>query len=111
LPSLKKYYLCYMILIDKHKDKLRELCKAYSVSRLYVFGSILSGRFTKESDIDLIVSFDKIQLEYYVDNYYDFKYSLEQLFKRKIDLLEEKAIKNPFFKQSIDKTKRLVYGQ
>ena len=41
----------------------------------------------------------------------DFKYSLEKLFNRKIDLLEEKAIKNPFFKKSIDKTKKLIDGQ
>jgi hypothetical protein len=33
------------------------------------------------------------------------------LLKRKIDLLEQKAIKNPYLKQQIEKTKVLVYGK
>ena len=71
---------------------------------------ILTEKFTKESDIDLLVTFDDIDLQNYADNYFDLKFSLEDLFKRKIDLLEEKAIKNPFFKKSINNSKELIYG-
>ena len=46
----------------------------------------------------------------YTDNYFDLKFELEKIFNRKIDLLESKAIKNPFLKERIDKTKVLVYG-
>ncbi len=99
-----------MKLIDKHMEKLKELCHKYKVSKLYVFGSFVKGNFTNKSDIDLIVLFEDVKLEDYADNYFDFKYSLEDIFNRKVDLLEEKAIKNPFFKKSIEKTKRLIYG-
>ena len=57
-----------------------------------------------------MVDFKDLNVQDYVDNYYDFKFSLQELFERPIDLLEEKAIKNPYFKQVVDETKTLVYG-
>ena len=99
-----------MDLIDSNIHKLTYLCGKYKVSKLYVFGSVLNQKFTRESDIDFLVNFKKIELLEYADNYFDFKFSLEDLFNRKIDLLEEKAIKNPYLKQSIDTSKELVYG-
>ncbi|MCD4793936.1 MAG: nucleotidyltransferase domain-containing protein [Bacteroidales bacterium] len=99
-----------MNLIERNIVKLKKLCYKYKVSKLYVFGSVISDKFRNESDIDFLVTFDTIELNKYADNYFDFKFSLEDLFKRKIDLLEEKAIKNPFLKQSIDTSKELIYG-
>lgn len=99
-----------MNLIERNIEKLKKLCDKYNVSKLYVFGSAINGKFRKDSDIDFLVTFDKIELSEYADNYFDFKFSLEDLFNRKIDLLEEKAIKNPFLKQSIDTSKELIYG-
>ena len=99
-----------MNIVEKNIDKLIKLCKKYKVIKLYVFGSVITEKFTKESDIDLLVTFDDIDLQNYADNYFDLKFSLEDLFKRKIDLLEEKAIKNPFFKKSINNSKELIYG-
>jgi predicted nucleotidyltransferase len=46
----------------------------------------------------------------YGDNYYNLKFSLENILKRRIDLLEEKAIKNPYFRKIVDENKVLVYG-
>jgi len=99
-----------MNIVEKNIDRLKRLCKKYKVAKLYVFGSVISNRFNKESDIDFLVTFDKINLEDYADNYFDLKFSLEDLFKRNIDLLEEKAIKNPFFKKTIDNSKELIFG-
>ncbi len=99
-----------MNVVEKNIDRLIKLCKKYKVAKLYVFGSVIDERFNEESDIDFIVSFENINLEDYADNYFDLKFSLEDLFNRNIDLLEEKAIKNPFFKESIDQTKKLIYG-
>ncbi|MBU0560720.1 MAG: nucleotidyltransferase domain-containing protein [Bacteroidetes bacterium] len=99
-----------MELLDKNIEKLSKLCNKYSVLRLYVFGSALNDKFRLDSDIDFLVTFDSVELNDYADNYFDFKFSLEDLFNRKIDLLEEKAIRNPFLKQSIDTSKELIYG-
>ena len=99
-----------MNIVDKNINKLIKLCKKHKVAKLWVFGSVITDKFTKESDVDLIVTFDNVDLQNYADNYYDFKFSIEELFNRKIDLLEEKAIKNPFFKKSINYSKELIYG-
>ncbi len=88
-----------------------KLCETHKVRSLYAFGSVLTNNFNKESDIDLIVDFSNIEVEDYADNYFDFKFSLQDIFKRSVDLLEEKAIKNPYFRKSINQQKQLVYRQ
>ena len=99
-----------MNVVDQNINTIRNLCLKHKVNKLYVFGSVLSGTFNQSSDIDLIVSFKEVILERYADNYFDFKFSLEDLFERNVDLIEDKAIKNPFLRKSIDSTKKLVYG-
>ena len=86
------------------------MCKIHKVKHLFVFGSVLTKKFNKQSDVDLIVDFEDVDLYRYADNYFDLKTALEQLFHRDVDLLEEKAIKNPYLRQSIDTTKQLIYG-
>jgi predicted nucleotidyltransferase len=100
-----------MNLLDRNIDKIKNLCDKHKVSKLYVFGSILTNQFSKSSDIDFVVDFKNVSLYNYADNYFDLKTSLENLLKRQIDLLEEKAIKNPYLRQSIDSSKKLIYGQ
>ncbi|MFA5819001.1 MAG: nucleotidyltransferase domain-containing protein [Bacteroidales bacterium] len=100
-----------MNIIDKNIDKIRNLCSKHKVAKLFVFGSVLSDRFKKSSDIDFIVDFRDIDVYDYADNYFDLKFSLEEIFKRNIDLLEDKAIDNPYLRQSIDSSKQLLYGQ
>jgi predicted nucleotidyltransferase len=75
-----------------------------------VFGSALTENFKRSSDIDLLVDFSGVELYDYADNYFDLKSSLEKLFKRQVDLLEDKAVKNPYLRKSIDSTKILIYG-
>ena len=99
-----------MKLIDNHIKNIVSLCERYKVNRLFVFGSVLTDRFNDESDIDLVVDFKKDEVEDYFDNYFDFKYSLQDLFGREVDLVEEQSIKNPYFRKSVDSTKRLIYG-
>ena len=97
--------------IGKNIDIIRELCLKHKVHRLFVFGSVLTKKFSKKSDIDLLVDFKDVDLYDYADNYFDLKDALEKIFNRDIDLLEDKAIKNPYLRQSIDSSKQLIYGQ
>lgn len=99
-----------MRIIDKNIDKIRALCNKHKVARLFVFGSILTDNFKKSSDIDLLVDFSEVDLYDYADNYFDLKSSLEKLLKRQIDLLEDKAVKNPYLRKSIDSSKQMIYG-
>lgn len=99
-----------MRILDENIDKIKTLCDRHKVARLFVFGSVLTEKYNKNSDIDFLVDFTDIDLYDYADNYFELKKSLEILLSRKIDLLEEKAIKNPYLRQSIDSSKQLVYG-
>jgi hypothetical protein len=58
----------------------------------------------------LVVDFKRNDVEDYFNNFFDFKYSLEELFGRDVDLLEEQTIRNPYLKKSVDATKTLIYG-
>ena len=100
-----------MGLIETYKDQIQRLCKNYKVKTLYSFGSVNTTKFSKESDVDLMVDFETNDPIEYTDNYFDLKFELERILNRSIDLLENKAIKNPFLRENIDKSKVLIYGQ
>jgi predicted nucleotidyltransferase len=89
---------------------IRQWCKNNKVKSLFAFGSVLRDDFNAQSDIDLIVDFEEKDPFTYADLYFNLKNLLEELFNRNIDLLEERAIRNPLFKKEIDKMKVLIYG-
>ncbi len=97
--------------LETYTTDIIKLCQTHKVKSLYDFGSVLTDNFNNESDIDLIVNFSIIAVEDYTDNYFDFKISLQDILKRTIDLLEEKSIKNPYFRQTVNEQRQLVYGQ
>lgn len=101
-----------MKLIELNLQQIIDLCRQYKVKTLAVFGSILTDRFNEESDVDLLVNFEPIDHEKfdYVDNYFGLRDSLEQLLNRKVDLIEEKGLRNKYFIANINRTKQLIYG-
>ena len=90
-------------------DTIKRLCRQHKVKKLFVFGSVLSGSFNGESDIDFIVDFNAMDVNIYADNYFDLKFSLEDLLLRPVDMVEEKTIGNPYFKKAVDQQKQLIY--
>ncbi|MEO7176130.1 MAG: nucleotidyltransferase domain-containing protein [Saprospiraceae bacterium] len=100
-----------MKVLEKYTTEIKQLCKNYKVKKLYAFGSVLTNKFNEKSDIDLVVEFNNIAINEYADNYFNFKFSLEDILKRPLDLLEENAISNPYLKESLLKQRQLVYGE
>ncbi len=96
-------------ILKNQLDTIRSLCERYRVKTLYVFGSVLTPNFDTHSDIDLLVDFLDQDALQYTSNYFQFKFELEKLFNRKIDLLEERALKNPYFIENINQKKQLLY--
>jgi uncharacterized protein len=96
--------------LEKYISEIKNLCQQNKVKNLYVFGSVLTDRFTDNSDIDLIVDIDSNDPLDYADSYFNLKFALEDLLKRQIDLLENKTIKNPYLRDSIDNSKTLLYA-
>ena len=101
-----------MKLIELNLQHILDLCRKHKVKTLAVFGSILTDRFNDQSDVDLLVDFEPVDHDRfdYVSNYFDLKDSLEQLFNRKVDLIEYGKNLNTIFKALVDKKKQLIYG-
>ncbi len=100
-----------MDLINKYRKELNKACSTFKVDELYAFGSILTEKFNSQSDIDFIVSILSNDPIEYAENYFALKFELEKIFKRKIDLLEQKAISNKTFENLVNKNKMLVYAR
>lgn len=97
--------------IPQHKAELDELCRRYHVRRLELFGSAAVGRDVPgKSDLDFLVEFDPLPRGSYANAYFGLIESLEKLFQRPIDLVVASAIKNPYFKESIERTRAVLYA-
>jgi predicted nucleotidyltransferase len=104
-------YLWFRMKIEEIKLKqIQELCKINKVKSLFAFGSVLRSDFNESSDIDLIVDFNEKDPIKYTDLYFNLKDKLETILTRNVDLLEERAIKNKFFREELDNTKVKIYG-
>lgn len=99
-----------MKLIEMNMDKIIALCKKYKVAKLWVFGSILTPRFNDQSDVDFSVVFHYEQIQDLFITFFDFVEELQILLGRKIDLVDETAIKNSYFRKELNSTKVLIYG-
>lgn len=96
--------------VEKNKEKLQRLCERYDIKTMYLFGSATSSEFKDSSDIDILISFQEIPFDKYTDNYFELHEELEKFFNRKVDLLTERSLSNPYFIQSVEKTKQLLYA-
>jgi hypothetical protein len=97
-------------LIEQHRAELNRLCREFKVNRLELFGSAASNRFQNStSDLDFIVSFADTTTDGYADRYLNFALALERLFQRKVDLVTERSIRNPFFRQAVESAREPVY--
>jgi predicted nucleotidyltransferase len=99
-----------MKLIDDNLHFIKALCKKHKVKRLFVFGSVLTPRFNSQSDVDLLVDFNKEEVGDYFDNFFNLKYALENLLGKEVDLVEGQTVRNPYLKEEIDQHKVLIYG-
>lgn len=96
-------------LIENNLDQIRKYCRQYAVERLHVFGSVNSDQFTDDSDIDFLIKFKDISHGQYTDNYFRLHELFENLFNRKIDLITENMLSNPYFIKRINQTKMVLY--
>jgi uncharacterized protein len=97
-------------IITDNYHAITSLCRHHYVQRLAVFGSVCTDRFTDESDIDLLVSFEAMDYGDYADNYFELADKFEELFHRRVDLVTEESLSNPYFIQSVNHTKKVLFN-
>ncbi|MBR6926122.1 MAG: nucleotidyltransferase domain-containing protein [Bacteroidaceae bacterium] len=96
--------------LDAYRPTIAVLCRKHNVKHLYLFGSVLTSRFNENSDVDMLVEFEKDQVKDYFSNFFDLKYALEEMLGRVVDLVVRAPISNPVFKRHVEQTKQKIYG-
>ncbi len=98
-------------LVASRTPQIRNLCRRHHVKRLDVFGSAVNGDFRPdESDIDFLVEFDDSVEGQRFETRFKLNEELEALFGRSVDLVDNSAIQNPYFRDEVDKTREPIYG-
>lgn len=98
-----------MIDIERIKPEIERLCQRLPVKRLGLFGSALSKNFSQGSDVDVLVIFDSGENIDLFDKYFELKERLEEIFEREIDLVVDKKFKNPVLRETIERTRVVIY--
>ena len=97
--------------IEQRRGEVQALCRRFQVRHLAAFGSAVRGAFRPESsDLDFVVEFEGYETEGYAERYFGLLESLEELFGRPVDLVVESAIRNPYFRESVEANKTLLYA-
>lgn len=97
------------ILQTKIED-IKNICQTLKIKRLYAFDSVVTGNFNKNSDLDFLLSFfDDLSIKEYTENYFTLHYKFRELFNRDVDIITERSLSNPYFIESIDESKELIY--
>ena len=98
-------------LIKDNLDTIRALCKKHHIKSFYLVGSAAKEtRFTDESDVDFLYRFNEGDKDLdYADDFFDLMFELQDLLNRKVDLVSEEKMWNPYFIESINESKQIIY--
>lgn len=98
-------------LIEQHRAELERLCRRLLVERLELFGSAATGEFRPdESDLDFLVEFRPLAPGDRADAYFGLLHALEDLFRRRVDLVTNQAIQSRRFARAVDQQRTLLYA-
>jgi len=98
-------------LITQKREQIAQLCREFHVRRLALFGSAVGDNFDPErSDLDFVVEFEALSPGTYSNTYFGLINALEQLFGRRVDLVEPESVRNPYFRQEIEAHQETVYA-
>lgn len=98
-------------IIENNRAQIEALCARFGVLRLEVFGSAAGERFDHEhSDVDFLLDFGEKYDPSLSRRYFGLKEALESLLGRDVDLVMVGALTNPYFIQSVNRDRQLIYA-
>jgi len=95
--------------IDMSEKHIKEFCQKWKIRELALFGSVLRDDFDSDSDVDVTVSFED-GAPWSLWDIMDMRKELQQMFGRPVDIVEKEALRNPFRRQEILSTRRIIYA-
>ena len=91
--------------------QINSLFRKHKIQNAYIFGSAVSGKFNSDSDVDFLVNLqENIDPVEAGENLWLLEDELKLLLKRKVDLITERSLRNPYFISEINNTKQFIYG-
>ena len=99
-----------MSILEEQEAEIHALCRKYRIKELYAFGSATRNDFSDSSDIDLAVVFFRNEIKGSFDQYFNFKFEMESLLGRKVDLVCLGSIRNGVFRKEVENSKSLIYA-
>ncbi len=100
-----------LAVIAENRDVIKALCNSHKVRRLELFGSAAGDSFRPgDSDIDLLVEFAPLTPVEHAETFFSLQEELERILGLPVDLIERAPVRNPYFLESIDRRKVLLYA-
>jgi len=97
--------------LEASQTKIAEICVTHRVRRLAVFGSAVRDDFDSErSDVDLLVEFERFDDSNPLETYFRLQEALEEVFERKVDLIEAGSVRNPYIQRAIERDEKTLYA-
>ncbi len=90
-------------------EEIPKFCQRWGILELSLFGSILRPDFRPDSDVDVLITF-RPDAQWSLVEWVQMRDELKELLGRRVDLLEKRAIRNPFRRRSILNTQRVIYA-
>ncbi len=98
-------------LIQAKRLALVAICRKYPVARLSLCGSAVDADAfdLARSDVDLLVEFQPLNPQAHKNAFFGLQAELEQLFQRRVDLIEPQTLRNPYVRQAIAQQRETLY--
>ena len=91
------------------EQAIAEACRTYGVRRLKLFGSAVRDPVAA-NDFDFLVDLEEVEPGKFAKAYFGLLEALQKITGKPVDLVTDRSIKNPYFRVSVDRSKRLVYA-
>ena len=98
-----------MLDIRPYEKEVSKVCNELHLKKLDLFGSATNDNFGADSDIDIIVEFAQKENDNLFDRYFELKERLRKVFHRSVDIIIEGSVRNPFLKESLNRTRKNIY--
>ena len=99
----------FKIRIPLPQSEVEAFCRKWQIEELSLFGSVLREDFSKESDVDVLVTF-KPEARWSLFDFVEMKDELSEILHREVDLVSRGGLRNPFRRYEILSTRQVVYA-
>lgn len=91
------------------EERLAAFCEKWRLRELSLFGSVLRDDFGPQSDVDLLIEFAD-DIPWSLFDWVAMEDELRDLFGREVDLTSKSGLHNPYRRNTILSSRRVVYA-